>query len=105
MLSTIASSAVFFILLLGVPVLIIWLTYEPDPNPRLDTAGRKIHGARVQLDFFPFRYLLPIVLVWAISAIVPSLVTIIAVLSIAGALLYNLTALRHPDYHLNKDQR
>ena len=102
MLTAIATNVIFFAVVIGAPILTIWIAYEPDPNPRFDSAGRKIHGDCVHLDFYPLRYLPPIALLCAASLFVPSIVTVLAVTGLAGTLLYNLVALRQPDYHLRR---
>ena len=65
---------------------------------RTDFSGRRIYGNSVHLDFFPLRYVLPAIVIYATSFVVPTLVTVIGVCAFSGTLIYNLAAMRPRDY-------
>ena len=68
-------------------------------NPdQTDLSGRRIYGNSVHLAFFPLRYVLPAIVIYVTSFVVPTLVTVVAVCAFSGTLIYNLAAMRPRDY-------
>ena len=63
-----------------------------------DLSGRRIYGNSVLLDFFPLHYVIPAIVIYVTSFVVPTIVTVVAVCAFSGTALYNLAAMRTQNY-------